>query len=88
LLLGRWQEAIAALKSSMARYPDDFWTHARLAIDYMELGHDGAARAEVADSLRLDPEFSAEIMFPTTSLLSKALDTNRFRTDLRKAGLK
>jgi adenylate cyclase len=86
-LLGRWREAAAMLKPYLARYPNDFWTHARLAIDYMELGHDVAARTEVADSLRLDPEFSVEIMFPTTSLQSKVLDTNRFRSDLRKAGL-
>jgi adenylate cyclase len=87
-LLGRWQEAIAALKSSLARYPDDFWTHARLAVDYMELGRNETARAEVAEVLRLYPEFSVEIMFPAASLQSKVLDTDRFRADLRKAGLK
>jgi tetratricopeptide (TPR) repeat protein len=87
-LLGRWQEAIAAIKPYLARYPDDFWAHAYLAVDYMELGHDDAARAEVAEALRLDPEFSVEIMFPTAGLQSKVLDIDRFRGDLRKAGLK
>jgi tetratricopeptide (TPR) repeat protein len=87
-LLGRWQEATAALKPSLARYPDDFWTHAFLAVDYMELGHDDAARAEIAEVLRLDPEFSVEIMFPTGSLQSKVLEIDRFRADQRKARLK
>jgi hypothetical protein len=64
-----------------------FELHAMLAIDYMETGHDDAARAEVSEALKLDPEFSLEIMFPPGSLQSKVLKTERFRDDLRKAGL-
>jgi hypothetical protein len=53
----------------------------------MELGHDDAARAEVAEVLRLDPEFSVEIIFPTGSLQSKVPKIDRFESDLRRAGL-
>lgn len=87
-LLGRSLEAISALKPYLAHHPDNFWDHAYMAVDYMELGHEDWARAEVAEVLRLDPEFSVEMMFPTVSLQSKVLKLDRLRGDLRKAGLK
>jgi len=62
--------------------------HAHLAIDYMELGREDTARAEVAEVLKLNPEFSVEIIFPTASLQSRVLKIDRLRVDLRKAGLK
>ncbi|MBV8360500.1 MAG: tetratricopeptide repeat protein [Deltaproteobacteria bacterium] len=79
--LGRWEEAISVLK----RYPHintDSWPHVWLAVDYVELGRDDAARAEVAEILRLDPQFSAKIG-------GAAFPANRERAiaDLRKAGL-
>jgi adenylate cyclase len=86
--LGKWQESIAAFKPYLASFQHDFWAHAYLAIDYMELGHGDAARAEVAEVLRLDPEFSVETIFPTAGSQSKVLGIDRYRDDLRKAGLK
>jgi hypothetical protein len=59
-----------------------------VAVDYVELGHDDAARAEAAEVLRLSPEFSVEMIFPTGSLQSKVLKIDCFRDDLRKADLK
>jgi tetratricopeptide (TPR) repeat protein len=64
-LFGRSEEAIAAFKPYLARYPDNFWVHALLAVGHMELGHDDAARAEVAEDLRLDPQLTVEKIFPT-----------------------
>lgn len=59
------------------------------AVDYIELGDDHAARAEVAEVLKLDPQFSAETCFPTGSVQDSALpQIERFRADLRKTGLK
>ncbi len=89
-LLGRSEEAIAAFKLFLARHPNDFRAHADLAVDYMELGRDDAARAEVSEVQRLNPEFSVEIIFPMDSLQRKAFpaEIDRFRADLRKAGLK
>ncbi len=88
--LGQAQEAIPAIKAYLAHFPDDFWAHAFLAVDYMEIGRDDAARAEVPEVQRLNPEFSRDIIFPTASLQRKALPAqiDRFRADLRKAGLK
>ena len=55
----------------------------------MELSQDDAARAEVAEAQRLDPQFTVETAFPVVSLQHKALPAkiDRFRDDLRKAGL-
>jgi adenylate cyclase len=89
-LLGHWQEAIAAFKPHLARFQHNFWAHAYLAVDYMELGHDDAARGEVAEVQRLDPQLTVDMIFPTASLDHKAFPTeiDRFRADLHKAGLK
>jgi tetratricopeptide (TPR) repeat protein len=35
-LLGRWQEAIDAFKRHLTHFPQNFWAHAYLAVDYME----------------------------------------------------
>ncbi len=89
-LLGRWQEAIDAFKRHLTHFPHNFWAHAYLAVDYMELGRDDAARAEAAEVQRLDPQLTVDMIFPTASLDHKAFPTeiDRFRDDLHKAGLK
>ena len=88
-LLGRWQEAIAAFKRHLTRFPHDFWAHAYLTVDYMELGDTDAARAEVAEVQRLDPQFTVDIVFPVVGLQHQALpaEIERFRADLHKAGM-
>jgi adenylate cyclase len=78
--LGRWQQAISVLKRSpFTNLP---WPHIWLAIDYVELGRDDAAMAEVAEILRLDPQFSAKIDIP-----GFRASRERAIADLRKAGL-
>jgi adenylate cyclase len=88
-LLGRWQEAIDAFKRHLSHFPHNFWAHAYLAVDYMELGHGDAARAEVAEVQRFDPQLTVDMVFPTVSMDHKVFPTeiDRFRTDLHKAGL-
>ena len=88
-LLGRPEKATLACKPFLARDPDNFWVHAYLAVDYVEVGDNDAARLEAAEALRLDPQFTVEMVFPTVSLQHKALpaEIDRFRADLRKAGL-
>jgi adenylate cyclase len=87
--LGRYEEAILAFKRYIAGYPDNFWSHAYLVQDYIELGRDDAARAEATEVLRLNPQFSLKMMSPTVSPKGKVLEyQERFNRDLRKAGLK
>jgi adenylate cyclase len=87
--LRRWEEAISVLKHFLTSHPDHFGSHLCLAVDYVELGRDDAARAEAAEVLRINPQFSLEVTFPTVGPKGKALAANeRFAADLRKAGLK
>ena len=81
--MGRWQEAATAFERFHASHPDDFWSHVFLAIDYVELGNNDAARAEVTQLLSLNPRFSPKTI--TTTDIAKR---ERFEADLRKAGLK
>jgi tetratricopeptide (TPR) repeat protein len=78
--LGRWQQAISVLKRY--QFTDLPRLHVLLAVDYVELGRDDAARTEVAEILRLYPQISARIG-------GAAFPANRQRAvaDLRKAGL-
>jgi tetratricopeptide (TPR) repeat protein len=87
--LGRTQEAISALKRLLEQYPDSLWAHVFLVVDYIELGHDDAARAEAAKVLKLNPQFSIETVFPAVGPKGKVLaDNQRIVAGLRKAGLK
>lgn len=51
--LGRWEEAILALKRYSASYPDFVWAHVFLVSDYSALGDGEAARAETAEIERI-----------------------------------
>ena len=86
--LGRWEEAVSVLKRFLARFPDSPYGHGELAVDYIELGHDDDARAEAAEVLRIDPQFTMEMLCyaPRTSPNGKVCV--RFDADLRKAGMK
>ena len=83
--LGRWNEGVGALNACLARHAtDQVWPRTALAVDYIELGQDDAARKEVAEILKLDPHFSLrralQSVFPTHK--------ERIASDLGKAGLK
>jgi len=86
--LGRYEDALAALKRHMALHPGIFYDHLFLAIDYIELSRDDEARAEAAEVLRLNPQFSLEKFFRTVGPKDKVLAVRtRWPDDLRKAGL-
>jgi adenylate cyclase len=51
--LGRWEEAIPAIKDSLRYHPDLLWAHVWLAVDYFNLGDEDAARTERAQVERL-----------------------------------
>jgi adenylate cyclase len=60
-LAGRYDEALAALKRHLARYPANPTARLYLAAIYSETGQEDAARAEVAEILRVNPQFSLEV---------------------------
>ncbi len=81
--LGRWQKAVSSLKAYLAVHPGEVWPRVDLAIDYIESGEDNAARAEVAEILRLNPQFSLEM-----AVAGEFAAQRERAADLSRAGLK
>ncbi|MBI3757301.1 MAG: adenylate/guanylate cyclase domain-containing protein [Deltaproteobacteria bacterium] len=84
---GRYEEAIGPLKRSLALNPNFLVPRLALASVYSELDQEREARAETAEVLRLDPNFSLE------ALRQRVPDKDSVRIErlfaaLRKAGLK
>jgi adenylate cyclase len=86
-LAGRPEEAIAPLKQYLARYPNILGAHLTLAAVYSELGEEAEARAEAAEVLQINPQFSLEVHKQRAPIKDPAM-LERHMTALRKAGLK
>jgi tetratricopeptide (TPR) repeat protein len=86
-LAGKYEEAIVIFKKILARSPDHFGAHLRLAIIYSELGQEEEAKAEGAEVLRINPNFSVERWKQRSSFIDPAV-IERYAAALRKAGLK
>lgn len=57
-LLGRTDEAVAALKRVLIRNPDHVTAHVMLAVIFSELGRAAEARKEIGEVLRVNPHYS------------------------------
>jgi len=84
--LGQYEKAIEASKKALQREPNAQFAYIHMAVSYIRLGQEKAARAAAAEILRINPKFSLEryakmLPFPqpVADLVIK---------DLRKAGLK
>jgi adenylate cyclase len=86
-LARRPEEAIPALRQFLSRYPNFLGAHLILAGVYNELGKSAEARAEAAEVLRLNPQFSLEVQRQRMPIKDPAV-LERHLADLRKAGLK
>jgi TolB-like protein/Flp pilus assembly protein TadD len=86
-LAGRPEGAIAPLKQYLTRYPNILGAHLTLAAVYGELGREAEARAEGAEVLRINPQFSLEIHKQREPIKDPAV-LERHLAALRKAGLK
>jgi tetratricopeptide (TPR) repeat protein len=86
-LAGQPEEAIAPLKRYLTRYPNHLGPHLTLAAVYSELGKEADARAEAAEVLRLNPNFSLEVHKQRVPIKDPAV-LERMLAALRKAGLK
>jgi adenylate cyclase len=86
-LLRRYDQALAAYKEVLSRNPDYLPAHEQLAVVYMELGREKEARAQVAESLRINPGDSLELLRDRLPYKNQA-DLERNISALRKAGLK
>src|SRR5438552_1863098 len=83
----RYEEARNALQRHLSRYPNFLPTHLMLAAVYSELGQAAEARAEAAEVLRLNPQFSLAVHRQRMPLKDPAV-LERHLAALRKAGLK
>ena len=86
-LLRRYDEAIAAYQEAARRNPDFSPTHQQLAVAYMGLGREKEARAEAAEILRINPQFSLDVLRRWLPFKNEA-DLDRTISGLRRAGLK
>ena len=86
-LAGQPAEAVAPLKRYLSRYPNILGAHLTLAAVYSELGQAAEARAEAAEVLRLNPQFSLEVHRQRMPIKDPAV-LKRHLAALRKAGLK
>ena len=85
--MGRYEEAIVLLKKFLGQYPNQLGAHLNLATAYQEVGREEEARAEVAQVLRLNPNYSLETLKKMNLQKDPAL-AERSLAALRKAGLK
>jgi predicted Zn-dependent protease len=86
-LAGRPEDAVAPLKQYLTRYPNILGAHLGLAAAYSELGKDAEARAEAAEVLRINPNYSLEVA-RQRSPLKDPVRLEQELAILRKAGLK
>ncbi|HEV8714537.1 MAG TPA: tetratricopeptide repeat protein [Candidatus Binatia bacterium] len=86
-LAGQPVEAVAPLKQYLTRYPNILGAHLTLAAVYSELGRETEARAEAAEVLRINPQFSLEVHKQRAPIKDMAM-LGRHLAALRKAGLK
>jgi len=84
---GRYEEARAPLQRYLSRYPNMLPAHLMLAAVYSELGQAAEARAEAAEVLRLNPQFSLEVHRQRMPIKDPAVLEHHLAA-LRKAGLK
>jgi adenylate cyclase len=87
-ILGRYEESIAILKQLIQREPDAFSAHLSLIATYMLAGKEAEVPAEVAEVLRINPNFSLERFAKTAPMKNQADLMERYIEPLRKAGLK
>ena len=86
-LTGENEESIATFQKVLQRNPDDLWAQIGLTGSYSTDGREKEARAEAAEVLRTDPNFSLEYYAKTLPFKNQA-DTGLVIDALRKAGLK
>jgi adenylate cyclase len=86
-LLKEYHDAQHWLSEAIGRAPNHQYGHAFLAATYAQLGRLDDARAEAAEVLRLNPQYSIGRTQKRVSNLKRAEDMEHLVDGLRKAGL-
>jgi tetratricopeptide (TPR) repeat protein len=87
-MLGQYQESIAVVKVAIKREPDSLAAHLNLAATYELAGKEPEARAEAAEVLIINPNFSLEQFANSYPMKNRTDLMDRWVEPLRKAGLK
>ena len=87
VLAERFDEAISTFKRAITQNPDFWPSHILLTASYSAAGRMEEARAEAAETLRINPDFSLESWRLKCPFKNKEILERRFSM-LRKAGLK
>jgi len=89
LSLEAYEKAVEAFRVLVVREPHGIVGHVGLAIAYIRLGHKEQARSEVAEVLRLFPEYSLEVARKQAQLMNMDPTVmGNYIEALREAGLK
>jgi adenylate cyclase len=86
-MTGRYEEAVSAFKKVIQRSPDHITVHLGLAATYIMMGREQEARAEAAEVLRIDPNFSLDRFAKVYPYKDQSVTDNLINA-CRKAGLK
>jgi adenylate cyclase len=86
-LLSEYAQAIRFLSECVARAPNLRSGHTWLAAAYAQMGQHDGARAEAAEALRIQPDYTIEGIQRQRSYFRLSEDTEHLCAGLRKAGL-
>lgn len=82
-----YSKALPFLRECVSRAPDMRHSHVWLAANFAQLGQLDEARAEAAEVLRIDPEYTIEGTQRRLSAYKLSADEEHYFDGLRKAGL-
>jgi adenylate cyclase len=86
-LVGQNEESVATFKRVLHLWPDNLLGRAYLTAAYAAVGRDNESRAEAAEVLRIDPNFTSEGLIKRFTIKNKPF-LDKMVADLRRAGLK
>lgn len=86
-VLGRYEEAIAEYKKSLAPSPNSLRSWIYLCSTYVDVGRMDEARAAAKEVMRISPKFSVDYESRACLFIDKDF-CDRHVENLRKAGLK
>lgn len=86
-MLKQYAQALPMLRDCVSRAPEIRTGHVFLAATYAQMGQLEQARAEVAEIMRLDPNYTMGRVARQTAVFRNAKDDEHYYDGLRKSGL-